>query len=53
MPPRKQLTVEALIKLLEAVKDKSKLVDSEGCDCDAPAVCIEEDSTSVLISRGD
>lgn len=46
-----QLTVEGLIKELETIEDKSKVVDLEGCDCYGDAGSIDEDEDAVHIMR--
>lgn len=51
-PEPKQLTVRDLIALLEAIEDKSKLVESDGCDCTGPARgVVEADDGTVLVCR--
>ena len=46
-----RLTVAQLIKVLQAVKNQSLPVETEGCDCFGKAVDVEENRREVFITR--
>lgn len=46
-----RLTVDELIVFLLKIEDKTKKVNTEGCDCIGDAVGVSEDSDSILITR--